>query len=94
MIHESGSTKNVGLQNRTTALLTHASNNYEYASHHITKANDRTSRTNCIMNRHVSDAAEEGPYCADMRVALQVLIEKTIQMDGQAFVVFDDYNNA
>ena len=30
----------------------------------------------------------------DMLVALQVLIEKTIEMDGQAFVVFIDYSKA
>ena len=31
---------------------------------------------------------------ADMLVALQVLIEKTIEMDGQAFVMFIDYSKA
>ena len=31
-----------------------------------------------------------GRSTADMLVALQVLIEKTIEMDGHAFVVFID----
>ena len=34
-----------------------------------------------------------GRSTADMLVALQVLIEKTIEMDGQAFVVLIDYSN-
>ena len=33
-----------------------------------------------------------GRSTTDMLVALQVLIEKTIEMDGQAFVVFTDYS--
>ena len=35
-----------------------------------------------------------GRSTADVLVALQVLIEKTIEMDGQAFVVFIDYSKA
>ena len=35
-----------------------------------------------------------GRSTADMVVALQVLIEKTIEMGGQAFVVFIDYSEA
>ena len=33
-----------------------------------------------------------GCSTADMLVAIQVLIEKTIEIDGQAFVVFIDYS--
>ena len=35
-----------------------------------------------------------GRSTADMLVALQVPIENTIEMDGQAFVVFIDYSKA
>ena len=35
-----------------------------------------------------------GRSTADMLVAIQVLIEKTIEMDGQTFVVFIDYSKA
>ena len=45
------------------------------------------------MNRRVSDAAEVGPT-ADMLEAVQVIIDKTIEMNGQAFVVFIDYRKA
>ena len=35
-----------------------------------------------------------GRSIADMLVAIQVIIEKTIEMGGQAFVVFIDYSKA
>ena len=52
------------------------------APHHITKANEREN--------HEQAGFRRGRSTADMLVALKVLIEKMIEMDGQAFVVFID----
>ena len=87
MIHKSGNTKectNYG----TIALLSHAS-----------------KVLLIILLKRMREKIEyelpdeqagfrRGRSTADMLVALQVLIEKTIEMDGQAFVVFIDYSKA
>ena len=62
------------------------------APHHITKANEREK-----IEYELPDGQagfRRGRTTADVLVALQVLIENTIEMDGQAFVVFIDYSKA
>ena len=87
MIHKSGNTKEC-TNYRTIALLSHAS-----------------KVLLIILLKRMREKIEyelpdeqagfrRGRSTADMLVALQVLIEKTIEMDGQAFVVFINYSKA
>ena len=87
MIHKSGRTKEC-TNYRTIALLSHAS-----------------KVLLIILLKRMRESIEyelpeeqagfrSGRSTADMLVAIQVLIEKTIEIDGQAFVVFIDYTKA
>ena len=87
MIHKSGNT-NECTNNRTIALLSHASKVL------LTILLKRMREKIEYELPDEQAGFRSGRSTADMLVALQVLIEKTIEMDDQAFVVFIDYSKA
>ena len=87
MIHKSGNTKEC-TNYRTIALLRHASKVFLIILL-------KRVRENIEYELPDEQAGfRRGRSTADMLVALQVLIEKTLEIDGQAFVVFIDYSKA
>ena len=87
MIHKSGNTKEC-TNHRTISLLSHASKVLLII---ILK------RMRAKIEHELPDEQagfRRGRGTADMLVALQILIEKTLEVDGQAFVVFIDYSKA
>ena len=85
MIHKSGNTKEC-TNYRTIALLSHASKELLITMPMREKIEYELPDEQAGFRR--------GRSTADMLIALQVLIEKTMVMDGQAFVVFFDYSKA
>ena len=87
MIHKSGNTKEC-TNYRTIALLTHASK--------VLLIILIKRMTEKIEYGLIDEQAgfRRGRSTTDMLVALQVLIEKKIEMDGQAVLVFIDYSKA
>ncbi len=87
MIHKSGNTKEC-TNYRTITLLSHASKVLLII---ILK------RMRAKIEQELPDEQagfRRGRGTADMLVAVQILIEKTLEMDGQAFIVFIDYSKA
>ena len=87
MIHKTGNTKEC-TNYRTITLLSHASKVLLII---ILK------RMRVKIEQELPDEQagfRRGRGTADMLVALQILIEKTLEVDGQAFVVFIDYSKA
>ena len=87
MIHKTGNTKEC-TNYRTITLLSHASKVLLII---ILK------RMRVKIEQELPDEQagfRRGRGTADMLVALQILIEKTLEVDGQAFIVFIDYSKA
>ena len=83
MIHKSGNTKEC-TNYRTIALLSHASNVLLVIF--LKRMREKIE----YELRDEQAGFRRGRSTADMLVDLQVLIEKMIEMDGHAFVVFID----
>ena len=88
MIHKSGNTKEC-TNYRTIALLSHASKVLL-----LLLLKRMRERIEYELPDEQAGFRRRSRSTADMLVALQVLIEKTIEIDGHAFVVFIDYSKA
>ena len=87
MIHKTGNTKEC-TNYRTITLLSHASKVLLI----IILKRMRVKIEQELPNEQAG--FRRGRGTADMLVALQILIEKTLEVDGQAFIVFIDYSKA